>query len=484
MPDAKETLQQWAKEDKLKEAKLSDDGSALSLGDTTLNAKDMIEISCPDGKNVEYSVASIFLQILDPNIGLVKYRNDCKKHKVNDAVKAKDKPVVVNHFVPSSSSQEEAEGSAAAAPEAADPSEAAPAKPAAETEKANQESKQQQPRPPSSSISKERHDKKRSSSSHQKDKHDKKKRRSLVSNEQIFSDLNVVVDKRAPGDETGKETSEAVSEEPKSEATEAIRKALSTEGFEVTPEILDKYRDKTEKEIIAHEIPVGNSASVLRAASVEANLTRVLNLFLETVNPKGSGGGSSGHKKGVVAPTVKKTMRPYLVGKKPIILLPKGMTAPITMLNAYDFFANARFIPRDIMMKNKALQANSKTTTFTRKMPNVGLVEFELVDNPRKLQTKEDWERVVAVLVLGHAWQFKDWPGKYSNPVDLFAKTFGFYIGMEGDKLPSDLEGWACQRGYVHRDKRGLDSVTYASFWNSLDDWIKINRPELLPQPE
>jgi parafibromin len=347
----------------------------------------------------------------------------------------------------------------------------------------------------SSGGNRDKHGKKRpsSSSSHHKDRHEKNKRRSLVTNEQLFSDLNVVVDKRAedgPGpqdaandDDDEQQQLQQAKQSGAEAANEAIRKALSTKGFEVTPEMLEQHREKTEKEILAHEIPVGDSASVLRAASVGANLTRVLNLFMETMHPGKSGSGSK-TKGGVVTPSTKKAMRPYLIGKKPIILVPKGMTAPITMLNAYDFFANARFIPRDVMMKNKALQANSKITTFTRKMPNVGLVEYELVDNPRKLQTREEWERVVAVLVLGHAWQFKDWPGKYSNPVDLFAKTFGFYVGMEGDKIPSDLEGWACQRGFVHRDKRGLDSVTHASFWNSLDEWMKIHRPELLPQPE
>lgn len=472
MADAKETIQQWCKEDKLKEAKLSEDGSVLSLGDTTLDAKDMIGITTPDGKTVEYSVAAIFLQILDPNIGLVKYRAECKKYHVNDPVKAKDKPVVVNYF----SSEGAAEPAPAPAPEVEAPSKTAEPEPSKES--IPERKRSSSGRDKHDRHRKDKHDKKRPPSSQHKDKHEKKKRRSLVTNEQLFSNLNVVVDKRGAGDEGGKGKSEEASEKPETESTEAIRKALSTDGFEVTAEILEKYREKTEKEIIANEIPVGDSASVLRASSVGSNLTRVLNLFMETVHP------SKSQKKSSVPSSSKKATRPYLIGKKPIILLPKGMTAPVTLPNAYDFFANARFIPRDVLQKNKALQANSKTTTFTHKMPNVGLVEYELLDNPRKLTTKEDWERVVAVIVLGHAWQFKDWPGKYSNPVDLFAKTFGFYIGMEGDKIPADLEGWACQRGFVHRDKRGLDSVTHASFWNSLDEWIKIHRPELLPQPE
>lgn len=263
-------------------------------------------------------------------------------------------------------------------------------------------------------------------------------------------------------------------EEPRNEEFEAIRKALSPEGFQVTPEMLEKHKEITET-LMAHEIPVGDSASVLRASSVGANLSRVLNLFVDTVNP------SKGKGKGSAQSPVKKSSRPYLIGKKPIILLPKGMTAPITMVNGYEFFANSRFYPRDMVMKTKSLQTHMKTTKFSRKMPGVGQIEYELLDNPRKLQTKEEWERVVAVVVLGHKWQFKDWPGKYSDPVQLFAKVFGFYVGIEGDTLPTDLVGWAVSRSKLHRDKRGLDSVTHASFWNSLDEWIKIHKPELVP---
>lgn len=511
MADAKETLKQWCTSNKLSEASLSTDGATLSLLDLSLDAKQNITVQNAEGKEAQYSLASIFLQILDPNQSLPKYRIACKKHQVTDAVKALDKPIVVGYFLEETATAATA-ATASTASAAVDPDKAATeeaAKPEAEAAKDKEPVDRKRAREPSSSKHDSKHDKhhrkdKKRLASSSKDrssssKHEKiKKNRSLVTNEQLFSNLNVVVDKRGAGgvdagqNEASMSTSTAaaadangnananantLAEEPKNEEFEAIRKALSPEGFEVTPEMLEQDKETTEA-IVAHEIPVGDSASVLRASSVGANLTRVLNSFTETVNP------TKAQKKAAALSPNTKAMRPYLLGKKPIILLPKGMTAPVTMLNGYDFFANARFIPRDVMMKNKAMQANSKKTTLTHKMPGVGLVEYELLDNPRKLTSREEWERVVAVIVLGQKWQFKDWPGKYSDPVQLFAKTFGFYIGMEGEIISADLEGWSCKRGILHRDKRGLDSVTNASFWNSVDDWVKIHRPELLPQPE
>ena len=50
-----------------------------------------------------------------------------------------------------------------------------------------------------------------------------------------------------------------------------------------------------------------------------------------------------------------------------------------------------------------------------------GRVSFlSVIDHPAKL-TNADWDRVVAVFVMGPAWQFKGWPWD-GNPVEIFTK--------------------------------------------------------------
>lgn len=46
---------------------------------------------------------------------------------------------------------------------------------------------------------------------------------------------------------------------------------------------------------------------------------------------------------------------------------------------------------------------------------------YRVVDNPQRL-TQGEWDRVVAVFVMGPAWQFKGWPWD-GNPVEIFAKS-------------------------------------------------------------
>ena len=47
-------------------------------------------------------------------------------------------------------------------------------------------------------------------------------------------------------------------------------------------------------------------------------------------------------------------------------------------------------------------------------------VPYRVIDSPQKLQPA-DWERVVAVFVMGPAWQFKGWPWA-GNPVEIFVR--------------------------------------------------------------
>jgi parafibromin len=482
MADVIVILQKWAKESKLSEASLDAAGTSLTLADESFPADAKVTVS-HDNKTCEYTIASLFLQVVDPKISLPKYRLACKKHKVKDPVKASDKTTVIGFF-----------GLTLAEPAAPPPQEAVvaatassvpPAVPKPPAKDDADDDVHDKPLPPRE----ERHDKKRH---REKDRHhhkhhksssrDKRSRHSTGSSSAaaaktkkahkpidanaLFTNLTTVVTKR--------------SEKKDKEETE-LHKALSPEGFEVTPDLLQEHTEVCQA-IQANEIPVGNSASILKA-SAEKDLSPVLKLYIDTMAPSKT--------KIVEAQRLQeqtqRKWRKHLVGKKPIIVLPKGMTAPITLLNAHEFFGQATFVTRDVMMKRGA-SLKTIPTTFSRKVGQRlggGTVEYELMDNPKsKLPTAKDWERVVAVVALGHSWQFKDWPGIYSNPVHLFGRTFGFYVGIEGAKVPTEVQGWSVVKQKVNRDKRGLDSVTYASFWNGLDEFMAIHKPEMLPQDE
>ena len=493
-------LQQWAQNHQLSQATLNAEGTSLTLGDVTLQASEKVSVRVggdDDNNNnnkelllFEYSLASLFLQIVDPQQSLLDYRKACKKHKVKDVVKASDKATVVEYFLPPGGAVHNADEAAAAA--AAAPTTAPTTAPAAATkeppepppppppqdETPKEKSSSKHHRKDKHHHRKDRHGKKRSTASSSSAEKQPKVRKTTIDHEQLFTNLVTVVDKRTSSTKEEGEQNNA-----------QLVKALSPEGFQVTPDLLAEFTEKTQS-IVSHEIPVGNSASILKAAAGK-DLSRILKLYMETTLPQppkaaSKNNSSSGFKDNMSSSSQdqKKSWRPYLVGQKPVIILPKGMTAPLTMANAHEFFAKSRFVPRELAKKQRL----SLETTFKRRVGQRyggSIVEYELMDNPKsKLQTPKDWDRVVAVVALGHAWQFKDWPDWYSNPVKLFGKTFGFSVGFEGAKIPADLQGWAVVQARLNRDKRGMDSVTHASFWNGLDEFMAIHKPEMLPQPE
>jgi hypothetical protein len=188
------------------------------------------------------------------------------------------------------------------------------------------------------------------------------------------------------------------------------------------------------------------------------------------------------------------------------------------MVNAHEFLANAKFVTRQEMLKQqqqlqqlqhpagsgrrvappsvvsrrmsprwiaaataKMPANNSNHAMMSSTMNNNAMLEFELMDNPTsKLgNNMKEWQRIVAVICLGQGWQFKDWPGPYGQAVSLFDQVYGCYVGLEGDQLPADLQKWNVKRAKLNRDKRSLDSVTHARFWNELEEWMAIFKPEL-----
>lgn len=468
------TLLEWSTTGKLSSCKVSDDGSSLSNGIVQLDAKAQITVE-KEGKSCFYSIASIFLQILDPNQGLMAYRNACKKYDVKDPVKPLDKPTVVGYF-----GAEEEGAIIVTEPTVATVIEAAPtaAKPPTEEEEAqklkeykdrkhaHKERKREQERQRHEKEEKEHRKRDRDDTKHrskQGKKEEKppqlKKPKTAMTNEQVVANLSTVVDKREGGDQ---ELSE-------------VHKALSAEGFDVTPELIKETKID---HIVSYEIPVGNSASILRAPG--RDLTRVLQLYQDIKDKS-----SSNKVKATAAPQL--SSKQYLVGKKPIIVLPKGMTAPLTLLNAHEFFGKSNFVPRDKMLQ--MIGRNPPQTIFTHTMDNRnggGMVEFELMDNPKaKLGgDPKEWDRIVAVVTLGASWQFKDWPRDYSDPVKLFQKVKGFYPQMVGDKLPVELQGWRVVHGKFNRDKRGLDSVCWANFWKELEGFMAVHKREFLPRKD
>jgi parafibromin len=96
-------------------------------------------------------------------------------------------------------------------------------------------------------------------------------------------------------------------------------------------------------------------------------------------------------------------------------------------------------------------------------------VVYHVIDNTTKM-TARDWNRVVAVFVLGQSWQFKDW--QWSSPVELFSNVRGYYLKYDDAQVPPEVKSWNVKILTISKNKRHLDQTAALEFWNTLDEFM------------
>jgi parafibromin len=102
----------------------------------------------------------------------------------------------------------------------------------------------------------------------------------------------------------------------------------------------------------------------------------------------------------------------------PIILVPSAFQTMLNMYNAKEFLEDGMYVSADV--KAKELPKKPEVVRFLRKMGRETPIKYEVRDKPSGLSPK-DWDRVVAVFVLGKEWQFKDWP--FKDHVEILSKS-------------------------------------------------------------
>lgn len=106
----------------------------------------------------------------------------------------------------------------------------------------------------------------------------------------------------------------------------------------------------------------------------------------------------------------------------PIILVPSASNTLITIYNVKEFLEDGVYIPTDVKMKQmkgpkpECVTVQKKFSSDKDKV----MTAYEVRDKPSTLKS-DDWDRVVAVFVLGKEWQFKDWP--FKDHVEIFNKS-------------------------------------------------------------
>ncbi|EDW59412.1 parafibromin [Drosophila novamexicana] len=160
--------------------------------------------------------------------------------------------------------------------------------------------------------------------------------------------------------------------------------------------------------------------------------------------------------------------------RTPIIIIPSANTSLITMLNVKDILQDLRFMSTS----DKKLQGcQRESEVLLQRKRNNQTVSYRVVDNPIKL-SQQDWQRVVAVFVMGPQWQFKGWPWD-GNPVEIFSKICAFHLCFSELKLDANVERWSVTLLRLSQNKRHLDRAVLSKFWETLDKYMLKYKPDL-----
>ena len=164
------------------------------------------------------------------------------------------------------------------------------------------------------------------------------------------------------------------------------------------------------------------------------------------------------------------------VSRTPIIIIPPVLPNNlITMFNAKDLLQDLRFISTAEIRGSGAKREND--VLIQRRKEGGLTVPYRVLDNPTRL-TNAEWDRVVAVFVMGQAWQFKGWPNE-GRPVEILSRIAGFHLKMEETTLEKNIANWAVSVIQLSRTKRHLDRAAMLSFWEKLDKHIVKHKPHL-----
>ncbi|GLV44035.1 hyrax [Carabus blaptoides fortunei] len=150
------------------------------------------------------------------------------------------------------------------------------------------------------------------------------------------------------------------------------------------------------------------------------------------------------------------------VSRTPIIIIPAATTSLISIFVSVE--------------QKKAEGARRDNEVLLQRQKNGMSVPYRVIDNPAKL-TPSDWDRVVAVFVMGPAWQFKGYP--WENPVEIFSKICAFHLKYDEMRIDANVAKWAVSVIELSLTKRHLDRAALMIFWERLDKYMLQYKPHL-----
>lgn len=184
-------------------------------------------------------------------------------------------------------------------------------------------------------------------------------------------------------------------------------------------------------------------------------------------------------KESIIAPGIaldqsKQSKTP--VSGKPIIVVPNGVSANITLYNVKKFLESGIFEHTSALIQSGVPKPTD--VTVVREHPEAGNIEYMVVDSVLRFEQRH-WDRVVAFFVDSNTWQFKGWPWN-QDPAIIFSKCAGVYIYFDDIKIPPLVRSWNVKCFHLKKQQRHLDLLHSNHVWDHIHASIALQHAALL----
>ncbi|KDQ59793.1 hypothetical protein JAAARDRAFT_126976 [Jaapia argillacea MUCL 33604] len=232
------------------------------------------------------------------------------------------------------------------------------------------------------------------------------------------------------------------------------------------------------KKIKQNEIELRDRNTVLRGTKPN-NFSAIRNVYadklkkMKEANKPGAASAST--------PTTPENMYP-------IIMISSSPTALITMHNVKRFLQESVFEPSTTARSRSSSSRAEDLIPIYRSRSHISPSGQETTSHARYFVVDgvealgkfgpDAWDRVVAVMTTGQAWQFR--PYKWSDPRVLFHHVKGFYFKWSNDPPNNTIKDWNVTELKIDPSRRHVDKAVVAHFWKTLDAWVMSNKPWLM----
>lgn len=152
--------------------------------------------------------------------------------------------------------------------------------------------------------------------------------------------------------------------------------------------------------------------------------------------------------------------------KLPIIIISPSTSSLLSLSNIKQFLEESKFIEPT---NSELSRPSNGVVVINHKSDRLAPVAHKItvVDNVDNFTKPEYWDRVIAIFTTGQSWQFTKY--KQNRPELLFQRYAGFYIGYQGDMVPSQIKDWNVNEIKVNKDRRFRDKMIVKDLWFDIE---------------